>query len=744
LVEDLARFWLPFIVCGCFALFGNHLSTVSAQDKHPLLELPLVCAAVSASLARGQSNIAASYARYSSDLQDSSSIAQQQRKCREKAEQNGHVIKPELEFPDKEISGTKRDRTGLNAMLAAARSGLFSTLYLDSLSRLARECVISLPLLKELVYVCNVRIISVTESLDSANGNWELTAIFRSWMHQEYLKVLRDAVLRGQEEAILNDYSIGDWPFGYWSEPIPGSERTRRGRNPKPRMRVVIREDHAKWVRQIFFWFAQERRSLDWIARDLTRRNAPKDHRSSKPGWHHQYVKAVLRNVKYIGIWSWGKRTNVRNPLTGQVRQDERPIEEVAKWQRERPELRIIEDDLFFKAQALLDENERRWQASRTDSGRFRGPIRNVAQPRHLLQQLIKCRSCGSTFQISGVRGMYLVCAGYLRGACNCRTRLPRELAERKILQAIGARLVNNERWVQVVLDVTRVTWQELQRCGPAEAKQQQQELAVLDLKIERLVDSIEAGTADANVTKRLAKRRSERVEVQQRLETLRQQLCQPTQPPSQEWLIGKLQDLYEVLKEGGPAAAITLRSLVGSVVVTEVAVAGRKRKRWQGEFSLGARAVSHACGIGNTPESESATSEEIVVEFGDPPPWAAFADRVKELFDLGVGCEAIATQLGCPFPWVAKARAWWYSERGLVAPDGRQCRRRLAKPKLAGQLAEAAKELWDKGLYMQDIAEKLGCCRDLVTDAIRHWFSIRGLPVPDGRTRRKNLKRPA
>src|SRR5436305_8614027 len=126
-------------------------------------------------------------------------------------------------------------------------------------------------------------------------------------------------------------------------------------------MRIVIDDDHAGWVRQIFRWFVGERKSLDWIARELTRRRAPKDHRATTPGWHHQYVRNVLRNEKYIGIWPWGRLTNVRNPLTGQILQEERPAEEAARWVRERPHLRLIDDATFCQAQALLDGFEARW-----------------------------------------------------------------------------------------------------------------------------------------------------------------------------------------------------------------------------------------------------------------------------------------------------------------------------------------------------------------------------------------------
>jgi hypothetical protein len=60
-----------------------------------------------------------------------------------------------------------------------------------------------------------------------------MLANFLAWMHEQFLKTLRAAVLRGQEHALLNDWSAGDWCFGYTSEPIPGSEAGRRGRDAK-------------------------------------------------------------------------------------------------------------------------------------------------------------------------------------------------------------------------------------------------------------------------------------------------------------------------------------------------------------------------------------------------------------------------------------------------------------------------------------------------------------------------------
>jgi DNA invertase Pin-like site-specific DNA recombinase len=686
----LARLLPMLAVLGiCLGRFAACLGPPLAQ-RHwlaaSLPELPLTTARSPRTRRRPQgqgelTRVAASYARFSSDLQDASSIAQQRRKCRDKAAEHGHAIPPALEFADEAVSGTRRDRDGLNAMLAAAHDGQFGTLYFESLSRLAREFVITMPMLKELVYVHHVRVISVTEGIDSASGNWELLAIFRSWMHQEFLKALRSAVLRGQEEAVLHDHSVGDWCLGYGSEPIPGSEAARRGRHPRPRMRYVINEGHAAWVRRIFHWFVQERRPLGWIARELTRQGAPKDHRATTPGWHHAYVKKVLRNHKYNGLWPWGKKTNVRNPLTGQLWQEDRPVAETVPWERERPHLRIIDDATFFRAQALLDEYEAKWNAARKERGRLAGSAPDSGHPRHLLQGLVKCAACGSTFQVSGANGRYLGCAGFLRGLCPCKTRLPRALAERVLLGAISERILTNPGWREAVWEEAQASWRQQQQGGPRERQEAEQALASVNQKIQRLLDVIENGTADPEVQDRLAQRRQERLELERRLQGLRQAGEAPPRPPNWEWVEARLRELHEVLIGGGPAAALGLRGLIGAVVVTEIPRPGRKRKALRGRFTLTRTALARSMSLPEKPlPADQERTEEVTVDFAELPPWAEVANRVKELFDAGVSQKEIAARIPCRSSWVAKALAWRYRERGLPVPDGRGLRKRLHK----------------------------------------------------------------
>jgi hypothetical protein len=283
-------------------LIGALLAAPVAGDR-PVLAPPVFttgsggirCRRRSSEDATPGAEVCASYARFSSDLQQPASITDQQRKCCERAARDGLTIAGEFAFADEAISGTKSDREGLNALMAAARQRKFQRLYFENLSRMARESVITMPMLKELVHLCKVRVISVTEGIDSAIDSWEILATILSLHHEQYIKYLSHAVFRGQEGTVLAGYSVGDWCFGYSSAPIPGSV-VGRGRHAKARMQYVTDPPTSSWVIRIFAWFVKERRSIRWIAKELTRLNAPKDHRASTAGWHHDYVRRVLTN----------------------------------------------------------------------------------------------------------------------------------------------------------------------------------------------------------------------------------------------------------------------------------------------------------------------------------------------------------------------------------------------------------------------------------------------------------------
>ena len=341
-------------------------------------------------------DIAASYARYSSEMQREESTADQHRKNLESAAQNGHRIPPDLQFSDEKVSGTKLHRQALDSMLRAAAADEFKVLYLYSLSRLARESVITMPMLKRLVHTYGIRVICVSEGLDSDRNDWEILAAILAVIHERFVKELSEAVLRGQEGMILGGYSVGDHCFGYDSVPAPGEAGRPLGKNQRVRKIYAVKSEEACWVYRIYDWFVRERKSIAWICRELNRLKAPKDHRSSMSEWEHSLVVEKLTNEKYIGVWRWGQRKNVRDPFTGKKSQKFRSEEECEKWVRHFEHLQIIDDATFEAAQKRLQENEEIHAGHRNKKGQLRGssPCSVCKSPRHLLQGLFHCGEC--------------------------------------------------------------------------------------------------------------------------------------------------------------------------------------------------------------------------------------------------------------------------------------------------------------------------------------------------------------
>jgi len=423
------------LVCWLLAVVGIAVSTLSARAGSQPAAGALLAASHFAVCPRRRQrkkeddsrrrNVAASYSRFSSDdLQDAKSIADQQRPCRERAKRDGNQLPQSLEFFDEGISGASLRRDGFKRMLAAAQEGLFGTLYVFDLSRLTRESVVNATTLRRLVYKYKVRVVSLTEGVDSNVQGWEMLATLLGLQHEQYLRTLGANVLRGLIGNLLDGLSVGDLAYGYGSVPVHGHKKRRRGRNQRPPKRYVLKEREAKWVRRIFAWFVTERQAIQWIVRELNRLNAPRDRRSRRKKWGRAAVINILRRTKYIGVWPWGEYRNQRDSDTGEIYKEPRDEEEWKPWIRHLPELRIVDDEIFAEAQRILDENEEKCAEFRGEEGAFTGSPNDQSHPRHLLQRRVRCGECGAYLYVVSQRG--LACPGARDGVCTCRTMLPR------------------------------------------------------------------------------------------------------------------------------------------------------------------------------------------------------------------------------------------------------------------------------------------------------------------------------
>jgi len=105
------------------------------------------------------------YARYSSDLQRQTSIADQIRKCHEFGQSQGWVPVKDCIYTDEAISGVSTERPGLQRMLQAALSPhpVFAIILVDDTSRISRSLSDAVQLFNKL-HFAGIRVIAVTQA----------------------------------------------------------------------------------------------------------------------------------------------------------------------------------------------------------------------------------------------------------------------------------------------------------------------------------------------------------------------------------------------------------------------------------------------------------------------------------------------------------------------------------------------------------------------------------------------------
>jgi DNA invertase Pin-like site-specific DNA recombinase len=742
----LADLGLVLLICGYLWLFGCCSSPVLAQPILALLPGGLVVPAVvfAAAVVVQETSGEASYSRFSCSNQTDRTIADQQRDCHNRAARDGLVISKQLEFSDEAISGAKHSRAGFDAMLEAARAGRFRVLYVANLSRLARDLQLTITTLNELKYRHGVRVVSIDDNVDTDVENWELLAAVNGSQNQQQLRTLAKNVFRGQEGVVIAGLCVGDLCFGYASEPVEGADNQRSGKNRRPKMKYVVDPAKAEWVRRIFHWFVRERKPLRWIVRELNRLGAPKDHRATTSQWRHQLLTKLLSNRKYVGIWSWGERKNIRNPLGGIIRTEKRPFAETEEWTRHFPDLQIIDDETFSEAQKLLKANAESHKNQRAVNGRLIGSSRasHNAHPRHLLSGLIECGHCGRPFRVSGPNGKYMVCSGHGMGVCSCQTQLRRDLAETLVLDAICQRILLNPNWVELLLDNTRRSFERQSRELPTQRRAIESALADVNERIAMLIANSEKQLIP-ELEARMAELRAQREGLQVDLKKVVAEDGQPGGPPTKEWIEEQLGDLRSRLTGQGAAAAHALRALVGGkIIVTEVRRPGKKRHYLRCRMELRLHAVADAAGARiDEPDPDHNPTETIEFDLREPERCELLADEAKQLWDTPLTEKEVALKLDCSRTLVTHALDHWYAVRGLQRPDGRSLRKRLKRDLKADKLREPIMQLWHKDEAVTDIAKQLQCCMEVVREVVVEWHQQEGLPVPDGRTRRREIR---
>jgi len=454
------------------------------------------------------------YGRYSSDKQRDASITDQFRNCERAAEQEGlEVI---ARYDDKGISGTTTDRPGYQAMLADAKDRKFDVLIVDDLSRISREDIEMKQVVKRFKF-WGIRIISVSDGFDSDSKGYKLHVGVKGLMNELYIDDLREKTHRGLTGQALKGNNTGGRSYGY--RHIPTEDPSRRDEYGRPVVTAVRREideAQAKWVRQIFEWYANGR-SPRWIAGELNRLGVPSPRNStwaaSAIHGNPEMGTGLLNNPLYDGVYIWNRSEWVKDPETGKRRRRLRPEDE---WIRtDMPELRIV-------PKGLWESVRKRQQSKREKSAAIRKALhdnaRTGAGSKYLFSGLLKCGECSANYIIADSY-RYGCSTNVNRGpaACSNGIRVRRTLVEQLLLDGIKRDLFTPEGIELFKRETTRLLTEYKARQKPDHAALRKR-LTKIEKEIDNIMDAIKAGIITPSTKGALTEAEAAKVELEKAL----------------------------------------------------------------------------------------------------------------------------------------------------------------------------------------------------------------------------------
>lgn len=495
------------------------------------------------------------YARYSSHLQSCASIEDQVHRCTQFIEAHGGQVSPELVFTDHAISGASTARSGFESLMKAVESKKVQAIITEDVGRLSRDFADSAMIFKTLQYL-RVPLLGVGDGIDTSAKHAKMTFHVKSLMNEMYLDDLRDKTRRGLDGRARAGFSTGGLPYGYASTELKDTYDRVVGH------RIEIDSNQAPILRRIYGMYL-DGCSLDTIARTLNLDQVPPPRAKSRhrrKGWVASTIHVFLRNEAYVGRWTYGRREWVKVPGTNARRYRKRDEAEVLHF--DRPELRIIDEELWNAVQARLATVAAHYKGKRRDKGLalLSCPGHRATHP---LSGIMVCGVCGSPMVLTGgSSARYYRCGvSKKRGTCPNRLSLREDVARSCLLGAIKEHFCSPEAVVYLRERIAEHLGT-MNRDLDVKVREYRERLGRTEARIGGLIDFISKGDQSEYLRATLMDLEAQAKSDKDALRALEQQATTPIVLPSPAELAEQVHLLEELLQDDPVHAREQLRKL--------------------------------------------------------------------------------------------------------------------------------------------------------------------------------------
>ena len=423
------------------------------------------------------------YARYSSEMQSASSIADQVRLCRRLCDSNGWTV-VEV-FTDEAMTGASHLRPGFQQLQQMAVAGGFDVLVAEALDRLSRDQEHIAGLHKRMTFL-GAEIVTKAEGLIN-----EMHIGLGGTMNALFLKQLAAKTHRGLEGRVHDGKSAGGRSYGYRidRQPLPDGTWTTGD--------LVIDGREKAIVQRIFESYSLGK-SARAIAVELNTAGIPSPRSGKGSGeWSFSTISGnwkrgtgILNNELYVGRRVWNRQRFVKDPATGKRQARPNPPEE---WITERiDDLRLIDDRLWESVKRRQAAIRSRMTDARDGRSAIGNPLGTARRPAYLFSGLLKCGCCSASYTLMN-KTKYGCSAARNKGTCDNRKLIHRECVETRILDGLKDKLLHPKMIEAFVAEYQR-EWNRLRTTEVSERDTLQAELKSVTQKIDKIVDAISEG----------------------------------------------------------------------------------------------------------------------------------------------------------------------------------------------------------------------------------------------------------
>ena len=494
------------------------------------------------------------YARYSSENQRDSSIADQFRVCRLHAEKQGWQIVEE--YSDQAISGASLLRPGIQGLIMDATRGRFQIILVEAMDRLSRDQEDIAGLYKRMAY-SDVKIVTLSEGEVS-----HLHIGLKGTMNALFLKDLADKTRRGQRGRVEKGKSGGGNAYGYDvvkkfdanGEPVRG-DRTINGLQ-------------ADVIRRIFRDYAAGK-SANRIAVELNKDGirAPGggDWGNSTINGNVKRSNGILNNEMYVGKIVWNRQHFIKDPDSGKRQARANPESD---WiVQEVPELRILDNDLWQAAKARQSAIKQ----NRFDNDAGGNALHERRRPKYLFSGLTKCASCGGGYSMISVDLVGCATARN-KGTCDNRRNIRRDQIEARVLNALRHHLMDPALFKEFCDEFTR-EMNRLRIEGRTSIDASQAEMKRIERDLEKIMDLYLKDAMPIEMVRERSKKLEARKNELTRFLAVAEDPPPLLHPNMAHHYRTQVAELHEALQEDSEAkrmaAADIIRSLVKEIVLT-------------------------------------------------------------------------------------------------------------------------------------------------------------------------------